>query len=68
VNRSYPTELVRQSFDLAIRFDPTNERAHRNLATLESAARPLPASAYETRDKAAIRISGLSERRFRPAA
>jgi tetratricopeptide (TPR) repeat protein len=64
----YPTELIRQSFDLAIRFDPTNERARRNLATLESAARPLPASAYEMREKAAIRISGLSERRFRPAA
>jgi tetratricopeptide (TPR) repeat protein len=64
----YPAELVRESFDRAIRFDPTNERARRNLAAFEAAARPIPTSAYDMRDKAAIRVSGLSERRFRPAA
>jgi tetratricopeptide (TPR) repeat protein len=64
----YPAEVVRQSFDRSIHSDPTNERARRNLAAFEAAARPIPASAYETRDKAAIRVSGLSERRFRPAA
>lgn len=64
----YPAEAIRQSFDLAIRFDPTNERARRNLAAFEAAGRPIPASAYEMRDKAAIRVSGLSERRLRPAA
>jgi tetratricopeptide (TPR) repeat protein len=64
----YPAEVVRESFDLSIRFDPTNERARRNLATFEAADRPIPANAYETRDRSAIRVSGLSERRFRPAA
>ena len=64
----YPAEVVRQSFDRSIRFDPTNERARRNLAAFEAAARPIPASTYETRDRAAIRISGLSERRSGPAA
>jgi hypothetical protein len=64
----YPAEVVRGSFDRSIRFDPTNERARRNLATFEAAGRPIPASAYETRDRAAIRVSGLSERRSRPAA
>jgi tetratricopeptide (TPR) repeat protein len=64
----YPAEVVRESFDRSLRFDPTNERARRNLATFEAADRPIPASAYETRDRAAIRVSGLSERRSRPAA
>ena len=64
----YPAEVVRQSFDRSIRFDPTNERARRNLASFEAVARPIPASASRRADKAAIRISGLSERRSRPAA
>jgi hypothetical protein len=64
----YPAAVVRQSFDRAIRFDPTNERARRNLAAFDAAAQPIPMSAYETHDKAAIRVSGLSERRLRPAA
>lgn len=66
--RGYPAEVVRDSFDRAIRFDATNERARRNLAAFEEAVRPVPAGAYETRDRSAIRISGLSERRIRPAA
>jgi hypothetical protein len=45
-----------------------NERARRNLAAFEAAARPIPASAFETRDKAVVRISGLSERRSQAAA
>jgi len=64
----YPAELVRESFDRAIRLDPTNERARRNLSAYEAATRPLPTVSYETRDRSAIRISGLSERRGRPAA
>jgi hypothetical protein len=64
----YPTELVRRSFDRSIQFDPTNERARRNLAAYEAAARPAPASAYEMRERSAIRVSGLLARPFRPAA
>jgi hypothetical protein len=64
----YPTEIVRESFDRAIRSDPTHERARRNLSAFEAAARPIPAGSYETRHRSAIRISGLSERRSRPAA
>ena len=64
----YPAEIVRESFDRSIRFDPSNERARRNLAAFEAAARPIPSSVYEIRDRSAIRVSGLSERRIRPAA
>jgi tetratricopeptide (TPR) repeat protein len=64
----YPAEIIRESFDRSIRFDPTNERARRNLAAFEAAGRPIPASAYETRVRSAIRVSGLAERRIRPAA
>lgn len=64
----FPIEIVRESFETSIRFDPTNERARRNLAAFEAAAKPVPASVYETRGKSAIRASGLSGRRLRPAA
>jgi tetratricopeptide (TPR) repeat protein len=69
----YPVETVRNSFDTALRLDPTNERARRNLAAFEAATRPQPVRVYETRSKSAIRASGLSERRLqlpalRPAA
>jgi tetratricopeptide (TPR) repeat protein len=64
----FPGEIVRESFDTAIRLDPTNERARRNLAAFEAATQPIPADVYETRSKSAIRTSALSERRLRPAA
>jgi hypothetical protein len=64
----YPAELVRESFDRAIRSDPTNERARRNLSAYEAAAQPIPAGSDQIRDRSAIRISGRSERRSRPAA
>ena len=64
----YPAEVVRESFDRSIRFDPTNDRARRNLSALEATARPIPSGSYETRNRSAIRISGLSEHRIRPAA
>jgi hypothetical protein len=44
------------------------ERARQKLAAFEAAARPIPVNAYETRGRAAVRISGLTERRSRPAA
>jgi hypothetical protein len=61
-------EIVRESFDRAIRSNPTNERARRNLSAFEAAARAIPTGPYEIRDRSAIRISGRSERRSRPAA
>jgi tetratricopeptide (TPR) repeat protein len=64
----FPVEIVKESFEASIRFDPTNERARRNLAVFESAAKPIPARVYETRSKSAIKSSGLSRRRVRPAA
>ncbi len=64
----YPAEIIRESFDRAIRHDPSNDRARRNLAAFEKESRPIPAGGYETRDRSAVRVSGLSERRIRPAA
>jgi tetratricopeptide (TPR) repeat protein len=64
----FPIDMVRRSFDASIRFDPSNERARRNFAAFEAATRPIRAGLYETRTSAAVRASGLSERRLRPAA
>ncbi len=64
----YPADLIRGSFEHAIARDPSNDRARRNLAIFERLARPAPSGSYETRDQGAVRISGLSEQRIRPAA
>ncbi len=64
----FPIDMVRRSFDASIRFDPSNERARRNFAAFEAATRPIRAGLYETRTSAAVRASGLSARRLRPAA
>lgn len=64
----FPIDMVRGSFDASIRFDLSNERAHRNFAAFEAATRPIRAGLYETRTRAAVRASGLSERRLKPAA
>jgi tetratricopeptide (TPR) repeat protein len=63
----FPAEMVRESFDDAIRRDPSNERARRNLATFEAALSTAP-RIYETRSAMAVRASGLSERRYAMAA
>ena len=60
----FPVELVRASFENSIRLDPSNERARRNLAAFEGATRPIPSSRWETRSTAAIRASGLADRRL----
>jgi tetratricopeptide (TPR) repeat protein len=65
---SFPVEIVRASFESSIRLDPSNERARRNLATFEAALRSVPARVYETRSAAAVRASGLAERRYTIAA
>ena len=64
----FPVEIVRESFEVSIRLDPSNERARRNLAAFEAATKPIPVDVYETRNKSAIRASGLSGRPLRPAA
>ena len=64
----FPTDMVRVSFDGAIRLDPTNERAKRNLAAFDAATRPIAQKIWETRTAPAVRTSGLAERRFAMAA
>ncbi len=64
----FPAEMVRESFDDAIRRDPSNERARRNLAAFEAALSTTHRKAYETRSAMAVRASGLAERRYAMAA
>jgi tetratricopeptide (TPR) repeat protein len=60
----FPFEMVRASFESAIRFDPSNERAKRNLVAFEAANN----KDLEIRSAGAVRTSGLAERRFAMAA
>ncbi len=60
----FPAEMVRTSFDNAIRRDPSNERAKRNLAAFEDANKPIPVEIWETRTVGAVRTSGIAERRL----
>lgn len=60
----FPFEMVRASFDIAIRLDPSNERAKRNLAAFEAANN----KDIEIRSVGAVRTLGLAERRFAMAA
>ena len=64
----FPAEMVRALFESAIRFDPSNERAKRNLGAFEAASTPITAKDWETRSAGAVRTSGLAERRFAMAA
>jgi tetratricopeptide (TPR) repeat protein len=61
----FPADMVRRSFDKAMRRDPSNERAKRNLAAFETATGAIP---WETRTLTALRTSGLAERRHAVAA
>ena len=63
----FPIEMVRASFENAIRLDPSNERATRNFASFETAVGST-LTPWETRSSAAVRSSGLAERRFKMAA
>jgi tetratricopeptide (TPR) repeat protein len=67
-NLGFPAEMVRASFDNAIRLDPANQRARRNLAAFEAANKPITMKNWETRSARAIRTSSLAERRFAVAA
>jgi tetratricopeptide (TPR) repeat protein len=64
----FPVDMVRTSFENAIRFDPSNERASRNLAVFEAANRLIAVENLEIRSVSAVRTSGLAERRFAMAA
>jgi tetratricopeptide (TPR) repeat protein len=64
----FPADMVRASFDSAIRLDPSNERARRNLAAFDAATKPVAPKIWETRTAPAVRTSGLAERRFAMAA
>ncbi len=64
----FPADTVRGSFDAAIRHDPSNDRARRNYAAFEAATRPIQVGLYETRTRASVRASGLSDRRLRQVA
>jgi tetratricopeptide (TPR) repeat protein len=60
----FPAEMVRASFDNAIRLDPSNERAGRNLDAFEATSKPATVEIWETRSAGAVRASGLAERRL----
>jgi tetratricopeptide (TPR) repeat protein len=60
----FPAEMVRAAFEHSIRLDPSNDRARRNLAAFEEAARPPRPKTWETRREAAVRASGMAARRY----
>lgn len=60
----FPIEIVRSSFELATRLNPFNEQARRNFAAFETAIQPIRLALYETRTRATVKASGLSERRL----
>jgi tetratricopeptide (TPR) repeat protein len=64
----FPPEMVRAAFENAMRLDPSNERARRNLAAFESANKPMTVEDWETRSVGDVRTWGLAERRFAGAA
>ena len=45
----FPIALVRASFEEALRRDPSNDRARRNLSLFEAAVGPIPSRPWETR-------------------
>jgi tetratricopeptide (TPR) repeat protein len=59
----FPVEMIRAAFENSIRLDASNERARRNLAAFEEAVRPARRKEWQMRSEAAVRTSGLSERR-----
>jgi tetratricopeptide (TPR) repeat protein len=59
----FPRQMVRSSFESAVRYDPSNERARRNLAAFEGANKPDTGKKWDTRSAGIVRTSGLTERR-----
>jgi tetratricopeptide (TPR) repeat protein len=66
--QGFPAEIVRASFEAAIRLDPSNDRARRNLAAYEAALHPPHQSKWEKRSESAVRTSAQAERRYSMAA
>jgi tetratricopeptide (TPR) repeat protein len=64
----FSDEAVRSSFENAIRLDPSNERARRNLAAFEAELRPPFVRPWELAREAAVRASALSTLRYTQAA
>jgi tetratricopeptide (TPR) repeat protein len=56
----FPAEMVRGAFEHSIRLDPSNDRARRNLAIFEKAARPPRSEVWERRREAAVRALGMA--------
>lgn len=60
----FPAELVRASFEGALQYDPTNERARRNLAVYESASSQVSMDRWETRTASSLQASSFAELRY----
>ena len=64
----FPLDMVQASFENAIRFDPSNDRAKDNLAIFEAAGKPVPVQDFKVRTSDSRRSSGLAEQRYLTAA
>src|SRR5437763_17223079 len=62
--QGFPAETVRASFEIAIRLDPANEWARRNLAAFEAALALPGKSKWRMRSEAALRASAQAERQY----
>jgi hypothetical protein len=66
--QGFPAEKVRASFEIAIRLDPGNEWARRNLAAYEAALVLPDKSKWQMRSEAALRAAAQVERQYPVAA
>ena len=64
----FPVEIVHASFENAIRFDSSNDRARGNLEKFKAASKPVTVDVFEVRTAGSLRNSGLAEQRFLTAA
>jgi tetratricopeptide (TPR) repeat protein len=64
----FPPEIVRRTFEQAIRLDPANERARRNLSAFDAEQPGLKRPWAEIRSEAEIRVLGQTDRRYSMAA
>lgn len=61
-------EIVRASFENALRLDPSNDRARRNLVVFDAAVASAHSATWETRSAPAVRASGQAEQQYALAA
>jgi len=65
----FPSGRVRAAFEQALRLDPSNDTARRNLDTFERASpRPTVPKTWEKRSESNVRVFGQAERRLQLAA